>query len=140
MDTSAASMASSLPGAHRRLIASNAATRDHGTSASSRSTACSKKRSSSQPLPQFQSQKAGAELPCSFQPHLVQQHARDLRIVGRRLHMRREQLQLLRFALFIEDLDGFQPARLRRTVQLAQITERLLPRTIGVRTVSTSDQ
>src|SRR5438105_11284556 len=39
--------ASSLPGVHRRLISSSAATRDHGTSADSPSTACSKKRSSS---------------------------------------------------------------------------------------------
>ena len=84
-----------------------------------------------QPLPQFQPQKAGAELPRSFQPHLVHQHARYLRIVGRRRHMRREQFQLLRFALFVEDLDRLQPARLRRTVQLAQVAERSLTRTIG---------
>ncbi len=44
--------------------------------------------------------------------------------------MRREQFQLLRLALFIEDLDRLQPARLRRTVQLAQIAQRSLTRTI----------
>ncbi len=44
--------------------------------------------------------------------------------------MRREQLQLLRVALLIEDLDGFQPARLRRTVQFAHVAESLLSRAI----------
>jgi hypothetical protein len=44
--------------------------------------------------------------------------------------MRGEEFQLLRFALFIEDLDGGQPARLRGTVPLAQVAERLLPRAI----------
>jgi uncharacterized protein YjaG (DUF416 family) len=33
--------------------------------------------------------------------------------------MRREELQLPRFALFIENLNSCQPACLRRTVQLA---------------------
>jgi hypothetical protein len=40
----------------------------------------------------------------------VQQHASYLRIIRRRLHLRREQLQLLRLTLLVEDLD-----RLRRT-------------------------
>ena len=44
--------------------------------------------------------------------------------------MRGKELQLLRFALFIEDLNRRQPARLRRTVQLAQVAERFLTRTI----------
>jgi hypothetical protein len=35
--------------------------------------------------------------------------------------VRWQQLQLLGFALFIEDLDRPQPARLRRTVQFAQM-------------------
>ena len=44
--------------------------------------------------------------------------------------MRGEQFQLLRFALFIEDLNGCQPARLRGTVQLAQVAESFLTRAI----------
>jgi hypothetical protein len=44
--------------------------------------------------------------------------------------MRWEELQLLCFALFIEDLHSGQPARLRGAVQLAQIAERFLPRAI----------
>lgn len=44
--------------------------------------------------------------------------------------MRGEQLQLLGFALSIEDLDGGQPARWRGTVQFAQVAESLLARTI----------
>jgi len=83
-----------------------------------------------EPLPQFQPQKARTELARSFQPYFVQQHPRYLRIVRRRRHMRGEQLQLLCFALFIEDLNGRQPARLRGTVQLAQVAECLLARTI----------
>jgi hypothetical protein len=44
--------------------------------------------------------------------------------------MRGKELELLSFTLFIEDLDGGQPARLHRTVQLTQVAERLLPRAI----------
>src|ERR1022692_2816355 len=44
--------------------------------------------------------------------------------------MRWEKLQLMGFALFIEDLHGCQPARLRGTVQLAQVAERSLARAI----------
>ena len=83
-----------------------------------------------QALPQFQSEKARADLPSSFQPHFVQQHTPDLRIIRRRRHMRREQLQRLRIALFVEDFNRCQPAGLRRTVPLAQVTERFLPRAI----------
>jgi len=49
----------------------------------------------------------------------------------------REQLQLLRLALLVEDFNRFQPARLCATVQLAEIAQR---GPSGVRTVSTSDQ
>jgi len=45
-----------------------------------------------------------------------------------------------RLALLVENLDRLQPARLRRTVQLAQITERPLTRTAGRPYRSTSDQ
>jgi len=43
----------------------------------------------------------------SLPTHFVQQHPRHLRIVIRRRHIRRRQTQLLRIALFIENLDGF---------------------------------
>jgi hypothetical protein len=66
-----------------------------------------------EPLPQFQSQKTRAELPCPFQPHFAQQHTRYLRIIRGRRHMRREQFQLLRIALFVEDFNRCQPAGLR---------------------------
>ncbi len=83
-----------------------------------------------QALPQLQTQPAGAELARSFQTHLIQQHARDLRIAGRRLHIGGEQLELLRLTLLIEDLDRFQPACLCRTVQLTEIAEPSLSRSV----------
>jgi hypothetical protein len=94
------------------------------------SALCSVESRAIQLLPQFQSQKARPELPRSFQPYPVQQDAGYLRIIWWRRHMRREQLQLLCFALFIENLNGCQPARLRGTVQLAQIAEGFPTRTI----------
>jgi hypothetical protein len=45
--------------------------------------------------------------------------------------MRGKQLQLLRLTLFVKNFDSLQPARLRRTVQLTEITQRLLSRPIG---------
>ncbi len=81
-------------------MASNAATRDHGTPA--------------------------GDLSLSFQTYFVQQHARYLRIVIARRHMRREQFQLLRVALIVEDLNALRPACLRRAVQFAQITDAVL--------------
>jgi hypothetical protein len=33
--------------------------------------------------------------------------------------------------MFVEDLDGFQPACLRRTVQFTEVTERLLSWSVG---------
>ena len=84
-----------------------------------------------QPSPQFQPQIAGAELSRPFQAHPVDQDACHLRIVGWRFHMRREQLQLLRFTLFIKDLNRSQPARMVRTVQFAQMTQRSLTWPIG---------
>ena len=83
-----------------------------------------------QALPQFPAQEAGAELARSLQPNSIHQHARHLRIIGRRLDMRRKQFQLLGFALLVEHLDRLQPTRLRRTVQLTQITQRPLTRTV----------
>jgi hypothetical protein len=82
-------------------------------------------------LPYFQPEKTGAELSCSFQPHFAEQHARHLRIVRWRLYMRGKELELLRFALLVENLDGGQPARLRGAIQLAQVAERFLARTVG---------
>src|SRR5262249_46328435 len=65
-----------------------------------------------------------------LQPHFVQQYARHLRIVGQRLDVGGKQLQLLSLALLVEDLDCLQPPRLGGMVQLTQITERSLPRTV----------
>jgi hypothetical protein len=45
--------------------------------------------------------------------------------------MRGEELQLLGFTLFIEDLNRGQPTRLRGVVQLAQVAQSFLTRTIG---------
>ena len=83
-----------------------------------------------QSSPQLQPQIAGPELSRPFQAHPIHQHARDLRIVRRRLHMRRKQFQLLRFGVFVKDLDCLQPARTIRAVQLTQMAKRFLPRTI----------
>src|SRR6267154_151555 len=79
-----------------------------------------------EPFPELEAQIAGAKLPRPFQAHLVQQNAGYLRIILRRLDMRRKQLQLFRLTLFVENLDGLQPACLRRAVQLTQITQRPL--------------
>ena len=45
--------------------------------------------------------------------------------------MRWEQFQLLCLALLIKHLNGSQPAYLIRTIQLAEMAQRPLPRTIG---------
>ena len=84
-----------------------------------------------QASPQFQPQIAGAELSRPCQAHPVDQDPCHLRIVWGRLHLRREQFQLLRFTLFIKDLNRSQPPRMIRTVQLAQMTQRSLTRSIG---------
>jgi hypothetical protein len=44
--------------------------------------------------------------------------------------MRRKQFQLLGFALLIEYLYAFQPPCLRRTIQLPQVAQRPLARTV----------
>ena len=82
------------------------------------------------PLPQFQSKETGAERTCPLQTHFVQQYPRHLRIVVGRRHHRREQFQLPRIALLVENFNRLHPARLRRTVQFTQIAERSLTRTI----------
>jgi hypothetical protein len=82
-------------------------------------------------LPEFQSQPRGAELARPLQTHLVQQHPRYLRIIRRRLHLRREQLELLRLALIVEDFYRLQPACLRRAVQFPEIAQCSLPRAVG---------
>ena len=70
----------------------------------------------------------GASADASKAAHKI---PRYLRIVRRRLHMRGEEFQLLGFTLFIEDLNRGQPARLRGAVQLAQVAQSFLARTIG---------
>ena len=62
--------------------------------------------------------------------HFIQQHPRHIGIAVRRHNMRRKQFQLLSIALLVEDLNRLLPARLRLTVQLAQIAECSLARTI----------
>lgn len=42
--------------------------------------------------------------------------------------------------MLIEDFNRFQPTSPCRIVQLAEITQRSLPRAVRLRTVSTSDQ
>jgi hypothetical protein len=81
--------------------------------------------------PQFQPQIAGTELARPLQTNLVHQHASDLRIVCRRFDVGREQFQLLRFTLFIKDLNRSQPARLVGAVQFPQMTQCSLTRSIG---------
>jgi hypothetical protein len=82
-----------------------------------------------EPPPQLETQIATAELPRSFQPHLLHQNARH---IGSFLHdgVGREQLQLRAFAVLVEDLHRPQPLRLRRRIQFAEITERALPRPV----------
>ena len=94
----------------------------------------------SQAPPQFQPQIAGTGPARPFQTNLVHQHTSHLQVVRRRLHMGREQFQLLRFALFIEDLHRSLPARMVGTVEFAKVTQRPLRGPSGVRTDSTSDQ
>jgi len=80
------------------------------------------------PFPQFQSEEAGAERARSFKTYFVHQHARYLRIVNRHRHSRWKQLQLMSVSLIVEDLNRPHPARVSRTVQLAQIADRPLTR------------
>jgi len=61
------------------------------------------------PLPQFQSEETGAERTRPFQAHLVHQYACHLRIVIRRHNVRREQLQLTRITLIVENLNRLHP-------------------------------
>jgi hypothetical protein len=84
-----------------------------------------------QPLPQFQPQPASPKLADSLEANPIHPHASNFGIVLRRLHVGRKQLQLPALALLVEDFDRLQPARLRRVVQLAQIAQGPLTRTIG---------
>jgi len=80
------------------------------------------------PLPQLQSEKSGTEPTRPFQANLVHNYPRRI-VIGRHL-MQRKQFQLTRFLSLVEHLNRLQPARLCRTVQLAQIADRPLTRTI----------
>src|SRR5205814_10272202 len=82
-------------------------------------------------LPHLPAQETSTELACSLQANSIYQDANHLRIIGWWLDMRGEQFQLFGLALLVENLDRLQPARLRRTVQLPEITERPLTRTAG---------
>jgi hypothetical protein len=64
-----------------------------------------------------------------LQPHAIDEHLHYLLVLFRRSDFGRKQLQLPAFTLLVEHFDGFQPARLRRTVQLTQIAQSALPRT-----------
>ena len=107
------STANSLPGAHSRLIASTAATRDHGTSASAHPLPLRRSgptpAASITPDPTSRSRTA-ASAPgalCSAAHALLADHPAG------RFHLRRKQFQLLGLALLIEDFNRLQPARLR---------------------------
>ena len=82
------------------------------------------------PSPQFKPEETGAERSCPFQAHLVHQNARHLRIILRHRDMRWKQLQLMRITMIVENFNRLHPARLRRTIQLTQIADRLLTRAI----------
>jgi hypothetical protein len=56
---------------------------------------------------------------------------RHLRIVRRRFDLGGEMLQLSALAPLVQDFDRFQPLHLGRSVQLAQVTQSSLARTIG---------
>src|SRR6202451_1645320 len=84
----------------------------------------------SQTLPQLPPQKTGTELAGSFQPDPIYDDSRHLRIIVCYLDMRGKQFQLLGFALLVKDFDAFQPPRLRRSVQLTQVAQRPLARTV----------
>ena len=78
-----------------------------------------------------QTQHRGPQLPRALQPHALNQDLGDLRIVRGRSHLRGKQFQLMPFAGLVEDLDRFQPPRLRRIIQLAEMAERPLAWSIG---------
>ena len=80
--------------------------------------------------PERQPEQRGPQLPRPLQPDALDQDLRDLRIVGGRRDVRGKQFQLVPFAGVVEDLDRLQPPRLRRIIQLAEMTERPLARTI----------
>ncbi len=82
-----------------------------------------------QPLPQLQSQITVAEATRALHSYLLHQHARHIRII-RGFDFGGKQFQLRALAVFVEDLHRLLPPRMRRTVQLSQITKRALPRAI----------
>jgi hypothetical protein len=80
--------------------------------------------------PARQAQQARAQLPRPFQPHALDQYLRHLRIVRGRRDVRGKPFQLVALTGLVEDLDRLQPPRLRRAIQLAEMTHRPLTRTI----------
>jgi hypothetical protein len=84
-----------------------------------------------QPLPRLQTQIAGAEPPSPFQTYLTQQNSSHLWIIRRNLDMRRKKLNCCASRCSLKTSMVFQPASLRRTVQLTEVTPRLLSWSVG---------
>ena len=80
--------------------------------------------------PERQAEQRGPQLPRPLQPDTVDQDVGDLRVISGRREVRGKQFQLVPFAGVVEDLDRLQPPRLRRVIQLAEMTQRPLPRSI----------
>jgi hypothetical protein len=60
----------------------------------------------------------------------LEEHLRHLGIIRRRSDLRGKQSQLVPFARLVDDLDRLRPSPLRRVIQLTEMTQRRLPRTI----------
>ena len=84
-----------------------------------------------QTLPQFQAQARSSELPHPLEANSAHPQSSHVGIVLRQFDIGRKQFQLPTLALLVEDFNHLQPARLRRVVQLAQITQGPLARTVG---------
>ena len=80
--------------------------------------------------PERQPEQRGPQLPRPLQPDPLDQDVCDLRVIRGRCDVRGKQFQLVPFAGLVEDLDRLQPPRLRRIIQLAELTERPLARAI----------
>ena len=76
--------------------------------------------------PERQAEQGGPQLPRPLQPDALDHHLRHLRIVGGRGDLRGKQFQLMPLTGIVKHVDGFQPPRLRRIIQLAEMTERPL--------------
>jgi hypothetical protein len=88
-----------------------------------------KEFSEAQLLPQLQAEIRVAKSTRALHPDLLHQHPGYIRIIGH-FCFGGEQLQLRALPVLIENLDRLLPTRMSRTVQLPEITECALSRTI----------